>query len=52
MLMDVRTPKMDGVTALHEIRRHDQKVDRPDPPIVAVTAEALAKVVALSRRAA
>jgi CheY-like chemotaxis protein len=51
VLMDLQMPKMDGLTAIREIRRFEAENGRAATPIVAVTANALSEHVAASHAA-
>ncbi len=41
VLMDVQMPEMDGIEATHRIRNGESGVNRPDIPIIALTAHAM-----------
>ena len=41
VLMDVTMPVMDGINALREIRKREEEMKRPLPPIIALTAKSL-----------
>src|ERR1700759_3103194 len=51
VLMDLQMPVMDGLTAIREIRKHEDATDRPRTPVLAVTANALSEHVAASKEA-
>lgn len=41
ILMDIQMPNMDGLTATHEIRHHEELHAQPETPIIALTASVL-----------
>jgi CheY-like chemotaxis protein len=51
VLMDLQMPVMDGLTAIREIRKHEDATDRVRTPVLAVTANALSEHVAASKEA-
>jgi two-component system, sensor histidine kinase len=46
VLMDIQMPDMDGIEALAELRRREAAADRPQVPVLAVSANAMADQVA------
>ena len=51
VLMDLQMPVMDGLTAIREIRKHEDATDRARTPVLAVTANALSEHVEASKEA-
>jgi len=41
ILMDMQMPVMDGLTAIHRIRQHEEGLDRSQTPIIMISANAL-----------
>jgi PAS domain S-box-containing protein len=50
VLMDIHMPVMDGCAAIHEIREWEKSLNKPELPIIALTAHALVDEVNMAKK--